>query len=247
MSLGNLGSLNPLPMQVGGGPTSTSKAYDTIRQAVGKGGSAENDRGIDGLWRRSRAQGLAAATSSTRRAALQAFPQNATDALPFYERATGIVPSPDATDAERTEAALERWTAEPLKSWAELELALKALDARFSLVMPNYSGGAGYGEDAEVVTMYGRGFDGYDLLAASSQPAFGITGGCTQYPAYSTRQVLRVLFTLGYTGALTPADLEIVEKAKRLLRGALRSDEDFQISTGPWVLDVTPIDFGALG
>lgn len=247
MSLGNLGSLNPLPMQVGGGPTSTSRAYDTIRQAVGKGGSAENDRGIDGLWSRSRAQGLASATSSIRRAALQAFPQIATDALPFYERATGIVPAPDATVAERQEVALERWTAQPVRSWPELELALKAIDSRFSLVMPTYSGGNGYGEDAEVVTMYGRGFDAYDTLLPSSQPAFGIEGGCTQYPAYSSRQVLRVLFTLGYTGALTPADLELVEKAKRLLRGALLADEDFQISTGPWVLDVTPIDFGALG
>jgi hypothetical protein len=233
-----LGSLNPLPFRVGGGPTPSSKAYATIRQAVGKGGSAENDRGIDGLWRRSRAKGLAAATSSTRRALLQAFPQIATDALPYYERRVGLIPGPDDTEAQRRAAVLPRWTAHAIRSWNEIEDALQALDPRFVLVTPD--------DSTEIISFLGRAFDAHDPLDATLGPAFGIPGGCTQLPNYSTRQILRVSFPLGYTGAPNPNDALLIERARALLRGALPGDEDFSISIGPWILGETPIGLGAL-
>ena len=233
-----IGSLNPLPFRVGGGPTPSSKAYATIRQAVGKGGSAENDRGIDGLWRRSRAKGLAAATSSTRRALMQAFPQIATDALPYYERRVGLIPGPDDTEPQRRAAVLPRWTAHAIRSWNELEDALQLLDPRFVLVAPN--------DATEIISFMGRGFEGHDPNDETLGPAFGIPGGCTQLPNYSTRQILRVSFPLGYAGAPNPNDALLIDRARALLRSALPGDEDFTISIGPWILGTTPIGLGAL-
>jgi hypothetical protein len=228
--------MNPLPFQVGGGATPKSRAYQVIRQAVGIGGSAPNDRGIDGLWRRARAEGLAAASSSSRRALLQAFPFLATDLLSYYERLLGLTPGPDVTEADRRDVVVERFTRSPIRSWNELVEALQAIDSRLSLLEPD--------DALETVTQYGRGFDSHD--AGTDGPLFGIAGGHTQWPAYSTRQVLRVRFELGYTGVPKPVDQAVIERVKALLLESLPSDEDFSISTETWVLGQTPLGLGAL-
>lgn len=233
-----LGPTNPLPMRVGGGPSPTWKAYQTLRQAVGKGGSAENDTGIDGLWRRSRAKGLAAATSSKRRALMQSWPQFATDFLPYYERRIGYFPTPDETETARRERVVAQWTKLPLRSWNDLQTELQAIDARFSLLV--------HDDTKEIVTIFGRAFDGYDLTSPAVQPPFVIPGGVTQYPAFSTRQVMRVQFTLGYAGVPTYADQVLLDRARDVLRRWLSSDTDFSITTGPWVLGTTPLGLGAL-
>ncbi len=232
-----IGSLNPLPFRVGGGQTPSSRAYNVIRQAVGKGGSAENDLGIDGLWRRARAKGLAAATSPTRRALLQAFPHLATDSIPYYERRYGLVAGAEDNETQRRNAVVERFTEQPIRNWNELEDALQRIDARFSISMPS--------DDLETVTMYGRGFEQYDTTDKRVGPPFGIEGGVTQWPAYSSRQLLRVRLELGYA-APTPVDKVSIERGRQLLRRVLPSDEDFSISTGAWVLGSTPLGFGAL-
>jgi hypothetical protein len=231
-----IGSLNPCPFQVGGGPTPKSRAYQVIRQAVGQGGSAENDRGIDGLWRRARAEGLASATSSSRRALLQAFPFLATDLLPYYERILGIVPGEDATEAKRSDLVVERWTRKPIQSWNELLAALQAIDTRLSLILP--------GDEREIVTEYGRGFDSHDV--GKDGPQFGITGGVTQWPAYSTRQVLLVTFTLSYTGVPKPDDQAVLERARALLLESLPSDEEFSITTENFILGQVTLGLGRL-
>jgi hypothetical protein len=233
-----LGSLNPLPFRVGGGQTPSSQAYATLRQAVGKGGSAANDLGIDGLWRRSRAKGLAAGASAVRRALMQAFPFLATDALPYYERRLGLLAAPGDSDTKRRAAIVPRWTAAPLRSWNDILNALKALDTRFSLVLPL--------DTHEIVSDLGRAFNAYDTTNAALGPAFGIPGGCTTFPNYSTRQLLRVSFAPGYAGKLKPVDFNLIEQARQLLRASLPSDQDFQISVGLWVLGSTQIGYGEL-
>lgn len=231
-----VGSLNPVPFQVGGGPTATERAYRILRDAVGEGGSAPNDRGIDGLWRRSRALGLAAATSSTRRALLQAFPHLATDLLPYYERILGIHPPTGATDPQRVDVVVEEWTRFAIRSTPELEQALQKIDLRLSLLQIT--------DDTSTTTMGGRVFEAH--AGASEGPAFGLPGGFSQLPNFSTRQVVSVRFTLGYAGVPNVADQRVIERARELLRTALGSDTDFTISTGPLVLGVTPLGLGAL-
>jgi hypothetical protein len=230
-----LGPENPLPMRVGGGPSPTWKAYQTIRQAVGEGGSAENDRGIDGLWRRSRAKGLAAATSAKRRALLQAFPQLATDAIPYYERLCKIIPPLDATETQRRDAVVERYTRQPIRSHNELLAALQDIDPAFTI--------AAHNDAKEIVAFFGRAFDGHDPSSPAVQPQFGIPGGCTQYPAFSTRQTVRVSYPI--TGAPTAEQKVRMDRARALLREALPTDVDFTIACDIWRLGTTPLGIGA--
>jgi hypothetical protein len=231
-----IGALNPCPFRVGGGPTPSSRAYTVIRDAVGEGGSAPNDRGIDGLWRRSRAKGLAAATSSTRRALLQAFPHLATDLLPYYERILGIAPPTGATEPQRVDEVVERWTRVAIRSTPELEAALQVIDPRLSLLHPT--------DATSITTQGGRVFEAHD--STDEGPAFALPGGLSQLPNFSTRHVVSVRFTLGYDGVPNLADQRVIERARELLRTALGSDTDFTISTGPLVLGVTPLGLGAL-
>lgn len=240
--MAGLGSLNILPFQIGGGPTSAERAYKTLRQAVGEGGSAPDDRGIDGLWRRSKAQGLAAATSHCRRALNQAFPFLATDLLPYYERILGIVPPTGATEASRREEVTRLWVLRTNSVVPSLAEELLALDSRLTIVQQPH--------DKAGVAQFGRAFAALDDANGDplEAPEYGLERGHAVAPGYSTDQIVNVLFAVGHAGPLTDAELVVVERAKRLLRKMLGSDTDFQISVedGLWHLGVTPIGFGGV-
>ena len=226
-----IGSLNPCPFRVGGGPTASSKAYTTIRRAVGEGGSAPDDRGIDGVWRRSRAKGLAAATNAKRRALLQAFPHLATDALPYYERILGLLSV--GAEAERRDVVVPLWTRRPLKSTDELETSLQAIDARFSLVTTS--------REQSTTTQHGRAFA--PLHPALESPAFGLNG-FSLLPNYSSGFQVFVLFDVGHAGNVTAQEARLLEQARELLRSALPSWVDLAISTtsGGFHLDIDALD-----
>lgn len=226
-----IGSLNPLPFRVGGGPTPSSRAYATIRQAVGKGGSAADDTGIEGLWRRSEAKGLAAASNHTRRAFLQSNPLFATDLIPYYERILGLVPA--ASDAQRRAAIVPRWTRHINATMPNVAAELARLDPRFSIVESPHA--------TAIETQAGRAFGGRDGNAPMALP-----GDISAVPNYSTDFITRVRFTPGYDGPLNAADKRLVGAARLLLREIVQSWEDFTISTGPWRLGRTPIGLGAL-
>lgn len=225
--------LNPCPMQVGGVPTRTSKAYKLIRDAVGKGGSASNDLGLEGLWRRSKAHGLAAATSSVERAVVQMDPHLATDFLPYYERVLGIVPAAADAQATRAENAGTQWTRALDASIPALADQFARIDSRLTVLSPAHSGAA--------TTQHARAFPAYDSTVEG--PAFG-DPGLALFPNYSTEFMVHVRFTLGHTGSYTNDEARIVERVKTLLRDALPSWVSFRISTGAWVIGVTPIGMG---
>lgn len=240
-----IGSPNPLPFRVGGGPTNAQRAYTALRQAVGTGGSAPNDRGIEGLWRRSEAKGVAAASSAPRRAYLQAFPHLATDLLPYYERVLGVVPPAGASEAARRAVVLPLWTKRVNNVLPELVDELLAIDPRLSLLDEPHS--------YAITAQPGRAFAPID--PAAELPVFALERGHALMPGYSTDMVVRVLFTVGYSGPLRESELTIVERVKRLLRGFLPSDCDFTIAADPgsggtpgqWHVGVSPIGFGGVG
>lgn len=230
----SLGAGNPVPFQVGGGPTDTETAYQQLRRAVGKGGSASDDTGIEGLWRWCEAKGAAAATSAERRALLQAVPELATDLIPSYERLYGIVPPTDSTEAERAKVAAERVYQSVIASTPDLFRALQGIDPRFSIleIARPHTGH----------THLGRMFEAMD--SNEEGPAYGTGRKHAIAPNWSTEQIVRVRFTLGYSGRPTPADERILIRARALLRRALPSEVDFTVSTGLWQVGITPIGLG---
>jgi hypothetical protein len=227
-----LGALNPLPMRLGGGPTEVSRAYKTIRDAVGEGGSAPEDRGLDGLWRRSRARGLAAATSANRRALFNFWPHLATDLLPYYERVLGLVPDVEASDAVRRAAVVAAWTAQLSATIPALTEQLAALDARFTILPLQPAQGRH--------TQAGRSLG--PLWPSSGEPTWGSTPAASNYPNEATAFVLQLRFTVGYATALSSVDSALLEQALDILRRRLPSWMTWEVTTSTgFLVGVSPL------
>lgn len=228
--MGGFGGSNPWPMQWGGGPTDEEVVYNALRSAVGEGGSAKKDDGIDGLWRRCRARGLAAGGSFAERAALQAFPQVATDHIPVFEEEFGIIPPEGATDEDRRQAIVAAYTLKAAQNEVELAERLFEVDPRFVLVnIPRAL--------ASTVQL-GKAFQPQDGTPAYGGGRFG-----SAWPNYSSD--FCVVVRLPTVAVMpTPVDLASITYAKRLLRKILPSWVDFAVitSTGPFLLDVSPLD-----
>lgn len=231
-----LGALNPLPFRCGGGPTPSSKAYRTLVDAMGDGGTAEDDSGIDGLWRRSRAKGLAAASSAKRRALLQSWPHLATDAIPYYERVLGLTPPTGASLTARREAVVAAFVAQLDAALPQVRLQLQAIDERLDVLeVP---------ESRTRYTHFGRAFGPLD---SSLEGPFGLDGYATA-PNYATDFVVIVHFDTGYTGALTVADGRIREQVVALMLKLLPSWVSFRIVTATrFILDESPLDLTGFG
>jgi hypothetical protein len=227
-----LGGMADLPLRLGGGPTPSEQCYQVLRKAVGKGGSADDDTGIEGLWRRSEAKGLAAAASHVRRAFIQSNPLFATDLIPYFERVLGITPPEGASEASRRSEIVPLWVRKIDASMPGVEAELVKLDPRFSLIdIPR---------DLEIAAMPGR------IFGSESDPMV-LPQNVSRVANYSSSFAVRVLFDLGYAGVPTQADQRILELARRKLRELVQSWETWTITTGPWVLGSTPIGLGTVG
>lgn len=229
-----MGFGSPFPIKLGGGPSPSEQAYQQLRRAVGEGGSAADETGIDALWRMSKAKGLAAASSAERRALFQAFPELATDLLPYYERVLKIVPPVGASEADRSAVISERWYEEAVSSTDQLEERLQAIDGRLSLIsVPEaYTG----------VAQAGRMFESHP--GANEGPDFNTGRSHALFPNWSTRQTVHVRFDTGYDGPLNAPDQRILERVRRFLRLNIGSTVNFAVSKGPWHVGVTPIGLG---
>jgi len=231
-----VGGLNPCPFQVGGGPAETEKVYTTMRRAVGVGGSAVDDNGIEGLWRKSRAAGIAAVGTATVRAVNQFWPHLATDALPYFARVVDLHQWVDEPEADFRARVWQAWVARLLADLPSLEASLQAIDPRISFVSPSFT----------TTTQEGRAFE--PLWPAGESPAFETSGGCSIAPFYTTEAVLFVHFDVGYAGPPILADQRIMESVKEHLRKVLPSWQSFQIFTAiGFILDTTPLDITGFG
>jgi hypothetical protein len=220
-----------MPLRPGGGPTEEAKTYRVLRAAVGVGGSAQDDSGIDGLWRWSRARALAAASSARRRAVNNAFPQLATDLLSYYERVLGLPAGSTLPHADRRTAVTELWPASASAAFPDILAALQQIDSRFSLVIPD--------DDKSGTSWDGRWFG--PLTDADEEPAFG-GEGFSRLAAFTSRYVLVVLFDVGYLGAYLAADARKAAAADRVLRTALPSFWGWHIVTSVGFLaGVSPV------
>ena len=209
-----IGSLNPCPFRAGGGPTPSSKTYSTMHRAVGVGGSALDDRGLDGLWRRSRAKGVAAADSSLTRAVLNWFPILATDALPSFGRILNLIQAVDESETEFRRRVWAAWVVRQAVDTPSLLAQLQMIDSRFSLSVQSES----------ATTQFGKAF------SSDAGADWGLSTNETLLPNYSTDFVIFVEFALGYPGTPRSSDQRAIAQARELLLAALPSWVDFSIS-----------------
>jgi hypothetical protein len=234
--MGQFGWHNPFPCEFGSGETGIESTYLALRSAVGKGGSAEDDEGTsEGLWRQCRARAIASVGTFGERAALQAFPDLATDALPYYEHLLGITSAADDTDDERRDAAAVLYALQIASAVPDIAVALDVLDARFSAITTAYA--------QSDTTLFGRAFEDF----AAALP-FGGGRKSTLRPNYSSEFVLYVLLDLG--GGVVPSTSErrTLANARKLLLEVLPAHNSFQIVTHRgFTLDDDRLDLTSFG
>lgn len=230
-----IGGNNPIPSQVGGGPTRFELALKALKNVVGKGGSGQSDEEIEAYWRRSRALGLVA-IHQDEAAALQMFPHLATDLISAHEEILGTFPAPEESDQERREENVGRWIRTGNVADPRLREALLAIDSRLDLQFPTL-------EDSST-TMHGR------TIGQPLEPfnlAVPTTVG-TSYPNYSTGYFAWVLFDLG-GAAPNESEKRIVEEVKQLLTELLPAWVAFAFiyDPGEFILDTSLLDVTGFG
>ena len=226
--MGGIGWQNPVPFEVGGGETDDELVYEALRRAVGEGGAAENDSGIDGLWRQCKAIALASLGTFAERATLQAFPNLATDHIPVYEDLLGIIPGADATDVDRRAEITAAFTRKILSTLPDIRTQLRAIDARASVIeIPN---------SVSTIVVRGKAFEPQD-----GTPDYGPKRS-TAFPNFAL-DFHTVVQLATSTVVPSAADLLVIRRIKRYLRDVLASWCSFAVvtSTG-FLLDVSPLD-----
>lgn len=222
--------MRSFPFFLGGGPDENDKAYRTLRSAVGVGGSATEDGGIDGLWRRAKAKGLAAGDSAIRRAILNFFPQSSTDTIPYYERILGIYPGPGSTLTDRRNTVFALWPAKTSARYADVQTALRRIDSRFTVLRVP--------DTQRTTARTGRCLAPH---AGSSEPAYG-TRHSSALARSSNRTTYRVRLDVGSQRKLTVTERNSVRQAKARLRVMLPSWCSFTITTTTgFVLGTSPL------
>lgn len=230
--MGGYGWHNGFPYEYGGGETDEEIVYENMKRAVGEGGYAKNEDGIDGLWRSVRAQMIAKLNILDEVAALQAFPNVATAHLGYYEWLFYITPPEGATEEERRRAVTERYVAEIEASIPELTEQLKAIDSRCSIL--------GIDRNKATQVQLGKAFEPQD-----GAPNYGVRS-FTAWPNYASDFTITVLLDLGHLVA-TPDELLIFGRIKRLLRTVLQGWMDFAVVTSVgFVADLSPADVTAI-
>lgn len=211
-------------------PTREDLIYNAWRSAVGKGSTASSPASIEVLFRRVRARAIAAVADLGERAALQAFPNLATDLLPYYERLLGLSDDPDLTEDERRAAAAALFTLKIASDVPGIKASLQQLDDRFDVVTPD--------PNLMLTTVMGRAFE--DM--AGDEP-FGGGRLSTALPSYSGMLVLRAVLELGNGVQPNAAERRSLRLARKLLHDVLPATNDLQIVTHRgFVLDVSRLD-----
>lgn len=230
----------PLPLELGGGPSSDEKYYRALRSALGIGGYSVVEDGIDGLELQMEAMGLAAIEAFDERAALQAFQHLAQDNIPVFEDILRIVPPPGATDEDRRLAILELWTVLRSAVIPTFGEVLADIDERLSILDPEWSNSH--------VTLLGRAFEPYSVPYDGQ--AFNLGDGTkkfTDFPNYSTRSKFFVLFDLGDGVVPGLAELAIMSKVKRLLKLTLPSEvRPYIITAVGLIAGVSPVGYAGV-
>ena len=246
----SIGGGNPLPFQVGGGPSLTEQAYLNLKQMVGIGGSAA-DGTIEAEWRFARARGIAASFADER-ASNQMIALLCTDFIPLWESILGLTPGVNDNDVDRRNLIVDRITRAVNASVDGLDTELQKIDERFSVhcLEPDPDDPRAVWND-EITTVPGRTFEDWDPNDPDAcGPAFGGGRYSTIWPNYSSKRVVKVIFDIDQ-GTMTAAQKVLVGRAEAVLTEILPAVCGLQISTsvdsgaGGFILDISLLDIGA--
>lgn len=208
--MADFGWANSLPLELGGQTSHIENVYNALRNAVGRGGSAKDENGLEAAWRAAKAIAIATATDAYERAAFQALPEHATEHVPVYERVLGIAPGSDANEEDRRLAVLAAWTVRVLANIGTLKRSLQVISPKFDVDE--------LAHEQATVTMLGRMFPSYGDESLHGVP---------QYPNYSDEFVVRVIYRLEAGEVSIPGML--LQAARRYLNTTLPAWVDFLI------------------
>lgn len=207
-----------------------------MKAAVGIGGSAL-DGTIEAEWRFARASGLAAASSFDDRAAFQVFPDIATDHIPIFEEILKLSSPTNASEQERRNAIVSRWTEIIDITHTALGIALQEFDSRISILNPT--------EDQSRTTQAGRYFEPH--VTTATDPAYGIGRKHTNFPNYSDHAVLRLFYDIGASATPSVAERQVISEVSAFLNRVIPSWNSFRFvfDQSGFILDQSLLDLGS--
>lgn len=229
---------NPLPIVLGGGPTDIEGTWLALRSAEGGEHGPGPVGGLEDASRQIQAAAIAGTDRAIERGFLQTFPGLSTDALPLWEIAL-------LSDGADTEVALRAllealWRTPDGATTPHLAQALLDISAQLSIELED--------EDLTIVTCPGK-----YLAPTDDVPEYG-PFPAARLPNYGSRDVLRVVYTLGVGEIAIPEN--VTRDVTKLLRRRLPSTMTWTLTqvtegsavflldggiAGESVLDVTPL------
>lgn len=230
--MGGWGWQNGWPYQWGGGSTFEERAYVAMRDVLGRDGAGPEDASIEDAWRRERAKLIGACVAAGERAANQAHPARATDALPYYEQLLAL--SDAGPMDERLREAARRFTEQPLADGLSLLESLQAIDPRFELIeVPR---------EATIIMHEGRVFEDF----AATLP-FGGGRTASDFGLVSSEYHVHARLPVG-PAPPSAADRLSLQRARALLDERLPAWVTYRLTTsGGVVLDASPMDVTGFG
>lgn len=219
------------PIEWGGGLTRADRIHRALRVARGETGNPATSGtgpigGIEDAYVRAKAETFASGDAAVERALNQNFGFLATDLLETLEERYGLDPA--GTEQDRREAVAAFELEEARADCPSLLELLQELSPHFALEYIE--------RDQQVVMYAGKWLESRTTSDGSAQ----------RWANYSDAYMTHVTWDVVAAGGLpTP---ELLARAGRRLRARLPGWQDFQIHQldGGFVLDETPLDFGAL-
>jgi hypothetical protein len=234
-----IGRRNPVPFQVGGGPSRIERAMRALERMQGDHGYSTDEDSIESLWRECRAAGHATIESFDERATLQYWPHTATDNVPVFEEMLGIDADPTEALEVRRQEIVPLYTATPEAWFSAISARLEEIDSRASLLTVPWVQG--------VTTQAGKLFEAFSPISGEQFDPLS-SRKVSEYPNFSTAARATVLLDIGNGVAPSSEVIRISEQLVETLDRVLPSELEIRIiyATG-FFLDSSLLDATGFG
>jgi len=206
------------PLEWGAAPSSAGLVYDALRSLLGgdDGGELGPVGGLDDARIFAYAVTIDAITSMPEAAAMQAFPAHASHLLDFLIEESGLDPEGDDEQSRAALVVLD----ELASDMQRFEVELAAISSKLAVVY--------YDDTTTRESRFGR-----DLSPRSE----ALRNEC-MFPAYSDRDVIWIVYTLGTDTVIPPS---VIRAVRKLISDVMPAHVDFTLTTaGPFLCDGGP-------